>query len=130
MASSLRALSLGGGGHTRLSIMSSVDFRAEHKSGGSEIIIIIIIIWIVSQIGWKNVQLTCPGGSHHHAEWDFFLEHGLDEHHVEVADDGAVDHHDLVALDYTWKREKDNVGQVSSFPSSNHHPIFRVPNYK
>jgi hypothetical protein len=36
IASSLSAFSLGGGGHTRLSIMSSVDdFITEARSGGS-----------------------------------------------------------------------------------------------
>ena len=44
-------------------------------------------------------SLTRSTGPHHHAERDLLLEHRLDEHHVQVADDGPVDHHDLVTLD-------------------------------
>ncbi len=44
---------------------------------------------------------TCSCGSHHHAEREFFLEDRLDEHHVQVADDGPVDDHYFVAFDYS-----------------------------
>ena len=66
-------------------------------------------------------RLTSSRRSHHHAKREFLLEHRLDEHHVEVADDGAVDDHDLVALDDPCKQLRivinfaSVVGQRQSF---------------
>ena len=46
--------------------------------------------------------------AHHHAERLLLLEHALEVHHVQVAHDRPVYHHDLVALDYTCNRERES----------------------
>lgn len=50
----------------------------------------------------RQVRRFGPRRPHHHAQRQLFLEDALQVHHVQIGHDGPVDHHDLVALDYTW----------------------------
>lgn len=46
----------------------------------------------------REIWWLRPGGSHHHAETHLLLQNALQVHHIQVTHDGAVDYHNLIAL--------------------------------
>ena len=56
----------------------------------------------------------CPGGSEHEAEREFFLEHRLDVHHVQIRDDRPVDDQNLVSFDDACRRRNEGASSVEA----------------
>ena len=56
----------------------------------------------------KYSGLTWSWWPEHHAESQLFLQDWLNKHHIQITDNSAIDHHNLITFHQTWKDPRGN----------------------